>query len=489
MADTTIKTSSPPSASKGTVFISYARADDEKPPFDEQTKGWVTFFWGQLRWELTDLGARQAKLWLDRYEIEPSEAFTEVIKTAVINARVIVPVFSVNWTQSDWCRREVDSFGDAHPDATKRIVPVFKNEVAPNVLPAIMQGELAREGYRFFTSDPTGKVNEFYWRGLQDQNAYYTLVKKIALSVLKRLGEEPVARQEPTRPSLDRTVFLAFAARELADARQRLKNDLVQAGVTVVPTSEIPPDTMAEFESVVREALGKAEFAVQFLGEKRGSTPEGGTEPILDMQLRLARESASARALPRILWVPRWLPGQEVLVKRDPFEIVKKFGGLQQGEEVYGEEVTDLSQWLRKRIESPPEPIVAAKPNQLLVVASAQPNDDELATEMANLAQGTVPHIKPLFADEAWGDAEIGAVVLIPWGNATGLELNSLLEKLPQSVSAFCLRLPGGDETAKRRFFKDGVIVERINALPTDRRQARELLERLEIIQPTGAGQ
>jgi hypothetical protein len=40
----------------GTVFISYARADDVKPPFDKATNGWVTFFWHQLRWELTNAG-------------------------------------------------------------------------------------------------------------------------------------------------------------------------------------------------------------------------------------------------------------------------------------------------------------------------------------------------------------------------------------------------------------------------------------------------
>jgi hypothetical protein len=64
----------------GSVFISYARADDEKPPFEEAVQGWVTFFWHQLRWELTNAGVHQAELWLDRYQIEPAEAFTERIE-------------------------------------------------------------------------------------------------------------------------------------------------------------------------------------------------------------------------------------------------------------------------------------------------------------------------------------------------------------------------------------------------------------------------
>jgi len=81
----------------GTVFISYARADDVKPPFDKATKGWVTFFWHQLRWELTNAGLPEAKLWLDRYEIEPAEEFTEKIRAALQQARLLVPILSANW--------------------------------------------------------------------------------------------------------------------------------------------------------------------------------------------------------------------------------------------------------------------------------------------------------------------------------------------------------------------------------------------------------
>ncbi len=37
----------------GSVFISYARADDEKFPLDPNAAGWVSFFWDLLRWALT----------------------------------------------------------------------------------------------------------------------------------------------------------------------------------------------------------------------------------------------------------------------------------------------------------------------------------------------------------------------------------------------------------------------------------------------------
>src|SRR6516164_9285785 len=76
----------------GTVFISYARADDEKPPFDDTAQGWVEFFWQQLRWELTNSGLNQAELWLDRYDIEPAENFTQKIEAALKQSKLIIPI-------------------------------------------------------------------------------------------------------------------------------------------------------------------------------------------------------------------------------------------------------------------------------------------------------------------------------------------------------------------------------------------------------------
>src|SRR5262249_18472071 len=154
-------------------------------------------------------------------------------------------------------------------------------------------------------------------------------------------------------------------ARELRDARQRLLNDLTSAEVTVVPGSDELPDTATDCERTIRDALARAELSVHLLGENRGITAGGGNEPILDLQLRLAREVAVTRPLCRILWAPRWLPGRDH-DKRDPFAVVMRFGGLQEGEEIHGEEVTDLSQWLRKRLRPPSAPTPAA-----LIVASA----------------------------------------------------------------------------------------------------------------------
>src|ERR1700682_5075265 len=116
----------------GTVFISYARADDDPPPLDEKTRGWVTFFWQQLRWELNNVGVHQADLWLDRYEIEPTEVFTHKIEVALREARLFIPVLSPNWVQRAWCQRELSRFVELRSqdnDAADNIVLVKKREL------------------------------------------------------------------------------------------------------------------------------------------------------------------------------------------------------------------------------------------------------------------------------------------------------------------------------------------------------------------------
>ncbi len=478
----------PPSACDDSVFISYALADDQKPPFEDTTQGWVTFFWNQLRFELTTRGAKQAELWLDRYQIEQAEAFTPKIEQALNQARLLIAIFSENWVQSEWCQREVKIFAELHKDASDRILPVFKSELDRQLLPVLIQGFQARVGYRFFTADATGKTHEFYWRGLKEQDAYYDLIKKIALFIIERLGVKPaipatVTSSFVTEPG--KTIFVAAAASDLKDARQRLVNDLSAAGFKVVPGNEALPESSESLEKVLNEALNQADYAVHLLGESRGITAEGGTEPIIDLQLCLARKTS----LPRVLWVPRWLPNQ-VGDKRDPFEVMARFNGLQEKEEIHNGEVTDLSQWLRQRFQSETSTTdnQGYSPQQTeisrILVAAAHVDDEVLAIDLANRVQGCGFTVQPYFSEEDIPSVQelSTTLVLIPWGIASGADLELMLDRFKTSAQIVCLRLPGGDEKAKRRFFKENILLEKIDAMPDNRDAARKLLDSLGIL-------
>ena len=142
------------------------------------------------------------------------------------------------------------------------------------------------------------------------------------------------------------------------------------------------------------------------------------------LQLRIAREfSGASGPVPRVLWVPKWLPGSRD-TKRDPFEVLKKFGPLQQGEEVYAEEATDLSQMLRARLAPPPPAAGIVSVTHLLVVAAVA-EDDGLVGPLANRLQSTEFKVKPRYSNdtEPLGDFDQASVVLLLWDKASQVSI------------------------------------------------------------------
>jgi TIR domain len=480
----------------GTVFISYARNDDQKPPDDDTVPGWVTFFWQQLRFELTNAGVPEADLWLDRYEIEPSEDFTKKIEAALDDAELVLVVLSPNWIKRPACLKEVSYFAELHPDAADKTVIVKKLELPPgvNIPPIVNRIFENREGYRFFEKDPSGNIKEFYWRGLKYQKAYYDLLLKIARWIASQMISREAPRSPQPAPSKGKAIYLSAPADDLRDAWQRLANDLEGAGYEVLPAADRLPDTAQAAETAVRDALAKAVLSVHFLGDSEGVKPDRSDETVARLQLRLARErGAATRTFTRILWAPKWLTDR-TKGKRDPFQVVQRFGPLLPGEEVYAEEVTDLSQWLRGRLDReeenakfgatsnkdtrPPPP----EPRTLLVV-SADPEDDELVTPLANRLQSTEIKVHVAFA----GDPPVidASAAIVMWGKADQSKISARLATL-EPLKPIVLWLPGGDEAVKRRFFREGVYSERLDTLPADRKSGRDLLMRLEILPSNG---
>jgi hypothetical protein len=188
--------------------------------------------------------------------------------------------------------------------------------------------------------------------------------------------------------------------------------------------------------------------------------------------------------------VPRW-HRTETGDKRNPVEVVtEQFGALQQNEEIFGKEVTDLSQLLRERLKpaSQAEKSSSGATFNQLLIAAADPEDEELATELANLIQECKLNVQ-LFDPETYAElTPKTSAVLIPWGMASKENLRALLSRLtPPPAKIVCLRLPGGNEVEKRRFFQKGIISKKIEALPDDTQKCQDLLESLEILLPYGS--
>ena len=192
----------------------------------------MEFFWGNLRFELTDKGLHQAKLWLDRYDIDPTEDFTQKIEEALQEASMIITILSPNWVQRPWCVKEINRFVELHsPD---EIVLVQKMEPLAAAVPVPLRN---RQGYSFYTKDATGQVREFYWRGVRDEEAYNGVIKRIALWIADRFMSNSAPAKVEAVPTGE-VVYLAAATDELRDARKRIANDLEGAGYVVCPSDE-----------------------------------------------------------------------------------------------------------------------------------------------------------------------------------------------------------------------------------------------------------
>lgn len=167
------------------------------------------------------------------------------------------------------------------------------------------------------------------------------------------------------------------------------------------------------------------------------------------------------------------------------------FGGRQEKEELHSGEVTDLSQWLRQRAQSLTRMSGRAENDSTdcdrILVAAAHEGDEERAIELANLIQKCGYTVQPYFSDDHAPSAQALNQIqtLVLWGEAIGAELESMLDRLAASAQVICLRLPGGDEKAKRRFFRENVLLEKIDTLPANRDETIKLLDELGIAKQT----
>jgi len=117
-------------------------------------------------------------------------------------------------------------------------------------------------------------------------------------------------------------------------------------------------------------------------------------------------------------------------------------------------------------------------------------DDEERAIALANLIQKCGLTVQPYFSDDAASSTpsaeELNRTkILMLWGEANEETLKSMLDRLAEAVKVICLRLPGGDEKAKRRFFRENVLLEIVDTLPSNRDETRQLLDELGIAVPS----
>lgn len=81
------------------LFLSY--------PHQDEHKTWVReIFVGILKLYLTEELGRPVNIFLDREDIHSGDAWPQRLKLALATSRILIPVWSIHYFNSDWCRAE-----------------------------------------------------------------------------------------------------------------------------------------------------------------------------------------------------------------------------------------------------------------------------------------------------------------------------------------------------------------------------------------------
>ncbi len=442
------------------IFLSYAHDDDLATGASEDEVGFVTFLNKMLELKLRDLGATQAKIWIDRRRISDGDLFDDVIDDGLRKADLLVVVMSPNWMQRPYCRKEVEAFADLRKKSgvanlQERMVVVGKGHVDRLKRPFDLQGQ---EGFLFYARDDTNGVSEitpFFNRG-KAVTQFYDRRDNLATFLQKRVDriaagaatETTLPSRQPIAAPNGRTVYLSKPATDMKEAYARLALELQGKGFTVVPdvAADLPND--ASTLAVVKEALSKAEASVHLVGEKPGFAPEG-LDPIVKLQLALAREKSpesgdpTQRVFRRIIWAPKILDVRDAsagaAANRDPMQALERCDKQIGADKIDGGILSKFVEYLFQYLaETAPRPVATGPAgNKLEVYLAYHGADEEYAGSVAEALLGGPLKIR-IPASEADADArrynndllvKCDAVTLC-WANASEVWVRSEADKL-----------------------------------------------------------
>jgi hypothetical protein len=319
------------------VFISYAHIDNE--PLTPDQKGWVTRFHATLQTMLSQRIGQKADIWRDD-KLAGNDVFSEQIVAQFPHTALLVSVLTPRYVRSEWCTREVREFvaaaehtGGLVIDHKCRVFKVIKTPVDSEApLPPVV-GQLL--GYEFYDLDEghTPRDLDPLYGDLARQE-FLRKLNKLAWDIAQ-LWEELEARARPGTESTSGTapgtagapapnaiagrasganlppVFLADVGRDQRAAREMIEEELKRHGYPVLPDRQFPVEEDA-LRAAIDQCLAQCVFSIHLIGNSHGVVPDGPSQrSVVVLQNELAAEHSRTRALPRLIWLPTGIVGDQ----------------------------------------------------------------------------------------------------------------------------------------------------------------------------------
>jgi hypothetical protein len=333
------------------VFISYAHKDDDQYPPEDQ--GWVAELHSALEKRIGTYLHTEPALWRD-CELSGNDVFNEKISNRLAKAATLLSVITENFLSHKWFQTELEGFCRNAQDKVGlrvgeklRIFKVLKSDVKRGTLPPQFEGTLR---YKFFGPDPEhpGSIHEFRrWLGAKQFNLWWVemdrLAKDIAetLKAMRNMSPDYAAGQlYSDSASQLATVYLAQTSEDQEFTRSKIKKELQDRNIAVLPQGDLP-FRGSQFERQVRDDLKKSDLSIHIFGNLPGFTPEGRERASTFIQHDLALERAHDRDFRRFVWTPVELDSPDER-QQQYLDYLRTDTSVQQGAEILQGKVEEL---------------------------------------------------------------------------------------------------------------------------------------------------
>ncbi|MFT4640308.1 MAG: class 3 adenylate cyclase [Verrucomicrobiales bacterium] len=357
------------------VFISYASMDNE--PLAEGEAGWITRLHDTLSIRLGQLLGRRPRVWRDP-KTNQDDPWHEELSDGLKAVLTLVPVISPPYLMTAACQRELQSFSEQSGDPHRMIQVIKTPAESESFLPETEHLLAQSPRIEFFEVGSDGRFEQFDASlGEDSRRRFLHGVYDLAYEISKRV-KKPSQKLDTDTP--ERTVYLAETTYDLRETRNRIKRDLQERGIRVLPDRPLP-FVADELRQRVNTEMEQAHAVIHLIGQRYGVVPEDSEHSISKLQCEIsAAQLEAGNEFARFFWAPNDLEFEDG--RQATFFAALEQGdfGMQRTEFIRGslEELKRLT--LTRLNEAPipeeiPEQVI--EPVARMIYLVCDPNDQE----------------------------------------------------------------------------------------------------------------
>ncbi len=328
------------------VLITFAEKDNEAAQKSEQ--GWVSQFKKFLELMLLQVLGSKPNIVL-------KSEFDTATAPALNNAAILVAVLTKDFVESGRCLDNVETFYKA--TSTSKINRVFKVMKAPLTVqeqPPRLRDLIGYDMYQLDTETGFEKeYSDFFSQEAEKQ--YWMKLVDLAYDIhdaLMILNEGDI-KSEVKNIYKRKSIYLAETGHDLSVQRNIIKRELQRHGYIVLPKNTLPTQ-INDVEREVKRDLDECNLSIHLIGSAYGEIPEGTERSIVDIQNKLAAETAlskkqSKQEFSRLIWISQNL--KNASDKQKSFiDTIKRDTEAQEGAEILQNPLEDFKNIMREEL-------------------------------------------------------------------------------------------------------------------------------------------